>query len=875
MKTDSPEPAKKNAPAADKVADKKVAPLAKMQGDEGTLGLLAPADKQDANDRQQRLTIITISTALLITIVLGVLLMEQLGFSPDKGIAGQLIILAVIILAVIIGRNLHRVTRLSRIENILGEAFQAAFSPQVIVDADGHAIIYNRVYEHWIERTGQHVEAALAAKFGENPTIAAEFQKLRKAARTGTPTQNELPVIKNGKILEWRRVIVRPLPSTGYLVWRMEDVSERKRAEQAVREEQAKLVDFMAHAPVGIYSVDQNGRFRFVNRTLAEWLGCSIEELTSGSVKLHDVFAKKMGNVAPHAITGGGEGHLHGDTLVRSKNGRVFPVSITQTVVMNEDGKTLRTRSIVRDLTPEQSWQEALSLSDQRFHRLFAEAPIGVALIRGNMLIEECNQAFLNLIRRDKDAVIRKNFLEFIPDDQRSNMEDRLHVVLAGKDIVKPLELRGMGDLQAVVFVYAKPFALLASSTAEQENGLMLYFIDYTEQKRIEAQLAHSVKLQAIGQLAGGVAHDFNNLLTAMIGFCDLLLQRHKPGDQSFADIMQIKQNGNRAANLVRQLLAFSRQQTLQPKILNVTDVLAELANLLRRLIGANVELKMVHARDVGLIKADQGQLEQVIINLVVNARDAMPQGGTVSITTSAHHQESAITRGQDVMAPGDYVRIEVKDQGIGIPRENLQRIFEPFFSTKEVGSGTGLGLSTVYGIVRQTGGFVEVDSVVNKGSSFIVYLPIYVEKDKPSQIAVEEKKEKKSSDLTGVGTILLVEDEDAVRVFGARALRNKGYHVLEARGGEEALAIVEEQGNNIDLMISDVVMPGMDGPTLVRQVIAKRPDAKVIFISGYTEDRFREQLKEGEVVHFLSKPFSLKQLASKVKEVLTGEVEE
>ncbi|HVY12377.1 MAG TPA: ATP-binding protein, partial [Alphaproteobacteria bacterium] len=342
------------------------------------------------------------------------------------------------------------------------------------------------------------------------------------------------------------------------------------------------------------------------------------------------------------------------------------------------------------------------------------------------------------------------------------------------------------------------------------------------------------------------------------------------------ADIMQIKQNGNRAANLVRQLLAFSRQQTLQPKVLNVTDVLAELTNLLRRLIGASVELKMTHGRGLGLVKADQGQLEQVIINLVVNARDAMPKGGTVTITTTSHQQTASAQMVQDVMAPGDYVKIEVRDQGIGIPRENLARIFDPFFSTKEVGSGTGLGLSTVYGIVRQTGGFVSVDSVVNEGSTFTIFLPVHIEKEKTVQeVAAEVAVEKKASDLTGAGTILLVEDEDAVRVFGARALRNKGYNVLEARGGEEAIRIMDEQKDKIDLLISDVVMPQMDGPTLVRKITAKMPELKVIFISGYTEDRFREQLKEGEVVHFLPKPFSLKQLAAKVKEVLTGEAEE
>ncbi|NDE90111.1 MAG: PAS domain-containing sensor histidine kinase [Alphaproteobacteria bacterium] len=850
------------------------------EADDEAMGLLAATGKQETGERQHRLRIVAISSGILVVIVFGMVVLANMGMAPYKDVPGFLIESAILILAIVIGRNLHKISRFGKIETILGEAFQAAFSPQVIADNDGRAVLTNKAYDYWIGKPGSNVEAVISAKFHENATVAAEFQKLRKAAHANQPSQAELPVIKGGKITEWRRVIVRPLPSTGYIIWRFEDISERKRAEQAVREEQAKLIDFMAHAPVGIYSADQNGRFRFVNRTLAEWLGCSIEELTSGSIKLHDIIARKLDNVVPYGIAAGQDGHLRGDTFMRSKKGKVFPVSITQTVVMNEDGQTLRTRSIVRDLTPEQSWQEALTLSEQRFHRLFAEAPIGVALLTSTMQVEECNQAFTALIKREKNDILKKNFINLIAADRQAAIADELAAVLAGRDLQKPIELRGMGDASAVAFIYAKRFTILghivhADEGTPQQTGLMLYFIDYSEQKRIEAQLAHSVKLQAIGQLAGGVAHDFNNLLTAMIGFCDLLLQRHKPGDQSFADIMQIKQNGNRAANLVRQLLAFSRQQTLQPKTLSVTDVLAELANLLRRLIGANVELKMVHARDVGLIRADQGQLEQVIINLVVNARDAMPQGGAVTITTGPHHQDVAITRGQDVMQPGDYIKIAVADQGIGIPKENIQRIFEPFFSTKEVGSGTGLGLSTVYGIVRQTGGFVEVDSVVGKGSTFIIYLPHHIEKEKPADAVAEPVREKKASDLTGAGTILLVEDEDAVRVFGARALRNKGYNVLEARGGEEALKVIDEQGGKIDLLISDVVMPQMDGPTLVREVMRRKPDTKVVFISGYTEDKFREQLREGEVVHFLSKPFSLKQLASKVKEVLTGEVEE
>jgi two-component system cell cycle sensor histidine kinase/response regulator CckA len=473
----------------------------------------------------------------------------------------------------------------------------------------------------------------------------------------------------------------------------------------------------------------------------------------------------------------------------------------------------------------------------------------------------------LNMIGRPLPDILGRPLGDLLKPADRPRVVSILDGVMTGTDMKTPVEvhLRAMGREKV-----AQLFARRLAERTGRARGLILHFIDLTDQKNLEVQFAQSQKMQAIGQLAGGVAHDFNNLLTAMIGFCDLLLLRHKPGDHSFSDIMQIKQNANRAANLVRQLLAFSRQQTLQPRVLNITDVLAELSNLLRRLIGENIELKMMHGRDLGLVKVDQGQLEQVIINLAVNARDAMPTGGGLTILTSNLSLSQPLHREHEEMPVGDYVAIEVIDTGTGIPKENLGRIFEPFFSTKEVGSGTGLGLSTVYGIVRQTGGFIFVDSALGEGTKFTIYLPRHQEA--PAAAAPEAEagvRDRTSSDLTGTGTILLVEDEDAVRVFSARALRNKGYQVLEARSGEAALTLLSTEMHRIDLLVSDVVMPQMDGPTLIRHVREQRPDLKVIFISGYAEDRFRDQMDSGANIYFLPKPFSLKQLAGKVKEVL------
>jgi two-component system cell cycle sensor histidine kinase/response regulator CckA len=504
-----------------------------------------------------------------------------------------------------------------------------------------------------------------------------------------------------------------------------------------------------------------------------------------------------------------------------------------------------------------------LARIEERFRRFFDYAPIGIALIDADLRLAECNDTVLALSGLSRDDAQGRPVANLFKRDQRTAIQQRLAAIRDGGESGPAHEAQLRGAHGPIVHLYPRRDDSLPA------GGLVLHMVDMTNQKNLEAQFVQSQKMQAIGQLAGGVAHDFNNLLTAMIGFCDLLLLRHKPGDHSFTDIMQIKQNANRAANLVRQLLAFSRQQTLQPRVLSVTDVLAELSNLLRRLIGENIELKMLHGRDLGLVKVDQGQLEQVIINLCVNARDAMAEtGGRLTVVTSNLAVADPVQRATETMPPGDYVVIEVIDTGVGIPLENLQRIFEPFFSTKELGSGTGLGLSTVYGIVRQTGGFVFVDSAPGDGAKFSIYLPRYQEEG--VQAATLDKGEKGNADLTGTGRILLVEDEDAVRVFSARALRNKGYEVLEAKSGEAALDLLRAPDRpDVDLIVTDVVMPQLDGPAMIRAVREFMPDVKVIFISGYAEERFRSSVGGGEVVEFLPKPFSLKQLAGKVKEVM------
>lgn len=399
----------------------------------------------------------------------------------------------------------------------------------------------------------------------------------------------------------------------------------------------------------------------------------------------------------------------------------------------------------------------------------------------------------------------------------------------------------------------------------EQGRALVLAVLnDATALKTLEAQFVQSQKMQAIGQLAGGIAHDFNNLLTAISGHCDLLLLRHSREDPEFADLVQIHQNANRAASLVGQLLAFSRKQTLKPERVDLQEVLSDLTHLLNRLVGERVSLKLSHAADLGPIRADKRQLEQVLMNLVVNARDAMPEGGVIRISTEAVTLGEDLRRDRAVVPPGDYALIRVQDTGTGIAPDRLQKIFEPFYTTKRTGEGTGLGLSTAYGIVKQSGGFIFVDSELGQGSVFQLYFPI---NNEPAELAEPlPSPALRHMMRPGEGVVLLVEDEAPVRAFASRALRMRGYTVLEAENAEEALKTLEDPALDVDVFVTDVVMPGMDGPTWVRRALEHRPDVKVVFVSGYAEECLAESQARIPNSVFLPKPFSLNELTTTVQ---------
>jgi two-component system cell cycle sensor histidine kinase/response regulator CckA len=415
------------------------------------------------------------------------------------------------------------------------------------------------------------------------------------------------------------------------------------------------------------------------------------------------------------------------------------------------------------------------------------------------------------------------------------------------------------------------------------DAAVLLSLADTTEETRLKRQVAQATKMQAVGQLAGGVAHDFNNVLTAIIGYCDLMLLRHIPGDSDYDDIQQIRANSNRAASLTRQLLAFSRQQTLQPEVIQVPDVISEVGQLLKRLLGARITLRIHHDRELGPVRADPRQLEQVVINLAVNARDAIQSrggeqaSGTLSFSTRrVQATDVRRLRENEIIPAGDYTALIAEDTGGGVPLENLPKIFEPFFTTKELGKGTGLGLSTVYGIVKQSGGFIFADNVTGpegtvKGARFTIYLPVHTVT--PEELA-REKQVEEASDWSGGGRILLVEDEDTVRAVAERALTRQGYTVVTAADGDEGLEAIKAD-SEFDLVVSDVVMPSMDGPAMAKEIRKLAPKMPVLFMSGYAEEQLRREI-DIEGMHFIPKPFSVQQIATKVAQVLgaqrTGE---
>jgi two-component system cell cycle sensor histidine kinase/response regulator CckA len=753
----------------------------------------------------------------------------------------------------------------------------------LVTDRRGGVVYANAAYLALTDADGASVRPVERVFIGD-PDVSEAVYRMLKAAREGRIAQEEVRVtgLKGGPV-NWLRLRVLPLrsgSSDGMTLWVVSDVTRDRERQENIFQELQHAIDYLDHAPAGFFSVDAEGSISYLNATLASWLHYDLAQVGSGGLKIADIVSGNGAALLTTLAAAPGEVKTEVfDIDFKTRGGRSVPVRLFHKIAYGADGRPGASRTLVLNRARGEA-ADPQRAAEVRFMRFFQSTPMAIATVDKAGRISRTNTLFARMFQSSLKGDTN-SILSVVSERDREALEGAIRRAAERQSEIPPVDtaLAGGDDRWARFYVSA-----VEDDEPDAETAIV-YALETTNQRTLENQVNQRARMESVGQLAGGIAHDFNNVLSAIMMATDFLLNAHKPTDPSFQDIMQIKQNANRAASLVRQLLAFSRRQTLRPQVLDLNDVVAELNMLLRRLIGEKVELKPVLGRDLWPVKADISQFEQVIVNLAVNARDAMPDGGKLTVRTANVTAQECAAYGYKGMPAADYVLVEVTDTGTGIPPEIIDKIFEPFFSTKEVGKGTGLGLSTVYGIVKQTGGFVYPDSTIGKGTLFRIFLPRHVPSAEEVADAMPrteapgiagaqgdaEAPGRAAADMTGQGTILLVEDEEGLRALNARGLKSRGYSVIEAGNGVEALEVFEGAGGKVDLVVSDVVMPEMDGPTLLKELRKKNPDLKMIFVSGYAEEAFEKSLPAGEKFAFLPKPFTLKQLIEQVKETMKG----
>ena len=753
----------------------------------------------------------------------------------------------------------------------------------LVTDRRGGVVYANAAYLALTDADGASVRPVERVFIGD-PDVSEAVYRMLKAAREGRIAQEEVRVTGlKGRPVNWLRLRVRPLrsgSSDGMTLWVVSDVTRDRERQENIFQELQHAIDYLDHAPAGFFSVDAEGSISYLNATLASWLDYDLAQVGSGGLKIADIVSGNGAALLTTLAAAPGEVKTEVfDIDFKTRGGRSVPVRLFHKIAYGADGRPGASRTLVLNRARGEA-ADPQRAAEVRFMRFFQSTPMAIATVDKAGRISRTNTLFARMFQSSLKGDTN-SILSVVSERDREALEGAIRRAAERQSEIPPVDtaLAGGDDRWARFYVSA-----VEDDEPDAETAIV-YALETTNQRTLENQVNQRARMELVGQLAGGIAHDFNNVLSAIMMATDFLLNAHKPTDPSFQDIMQIKQNANRAASLVRQLLAFSRRQTLRPQVLDLNDVVAELNMLLRRLIGEKVELKPVLGRDLWPVKADISQFEQVIVNLAVNARDAMPDGGKLTVRTANVTAQECAAYGYKGMPAADYVLVEVTDTGTGIPPEIIDKIFEPFFSTKEVGKGTGLGLSTVYGIVKQTGGFVYPDSTIGKGTLFRIFLPRHVPSAEEVADAMPrteapgiagaqgdaEAPGRAAADMTGQGTILLVEDEEGLRALNARGLKSRGYSVIEAGNGVEALEVFEGAGGKVDLVVSDVVMPEMDGPTLLKELRKKNPDLKMIFVSGYAEEAFEKSLPAGEKFAFLPKPFTLKQLIEQVKETMKG----
>jgi two-component system, cell cycle sensor histidine kinase and response regulator CckA len=660
----------------------------------------------------------------------------------------------------------------------------------------------------------------------------------RAAWRDGSATVDGIR--KNGT--EYQLRMVRTGAGDEYVMWRFVEVAGVDTASQASDLVGGKIGRALANAGVMAVMTGGEGRVRSCNAAFAVRATGEDDANISGRDLASFLRLDEKGRV-----------------FFEREGRRGMPVRLLHVPL---SGEKTDAAAMLLAIDDEGGGQGDRASALVHVENLLSNLPLGLALVDRDGRFLFANDSFARVAGMTVDAMPPYPG-DLVISEDKGAVSDSIRRYASGQAHAGDIAVRLKDQPDEVIALS------IAGVRGLGDAAVLIGLKDNSEETKLKRQVAQATKMQAVGQLAGGVAHDFNNILTAIIGYCDLMLLRHPPGDSDYDDIQQIRQNSNRAASLTRQLLAFSRQQTLRPQVLQLPDVVAEVSHLLKRLLGETVQLEVHHGRSIGAVRADPGQLEQVIVNLGVNARDAMQAassgGGTLTIETKAVNKADVRAMQSDILPIGDYALLSISDTGTGIAKENLSKIFEPFFTTKEVGKGTGLGLSTVYGIVKQSGGFIFAESEVGQGTRFDVYLPVHAGQVEPQKtLATLEAPPK---EVWGTGRLLIVEDEPMVRAVAERALVRQGYTVETACDGEEALEMFA-QGKTYDLVVSDVVMPNMDGPTMARTLRGQKPDMRILFMSGYAEEQLRKSINLDKVA-FLPKPFSVQQIAEAVRDAL------
>ncbi len=676
----------------------------------------------------------------------------------------------------------------------------------------------------------------------------------------------------------WLRITVKPFGNADIanntgptILWTLSDITGHRAREAADRRHLERRLAHLEQVPAGILVAGGDGRIIFVNDKLSDDLGYE-EDDSDIDLLLTDIVAgdgAQLLHALEHEETGRAP-RIELD-LVRKDGTRWPAVLLVQPEAIAASSSGVPRGAFAAVVLPRKDAHATATtpaLDQMQVENFFQSAPFGIAtLSAAGGAITGANGAFARMVL-DGKKVIERNAFDLLArgatPETRAELSEAFEAAFAGKANIAPVEI-SVGENGEFT---RRLFLTSLSEDPTSDRAVVLYMIDASDEKALERKFAQAQKMEAVGKLAGGIAHDFNNVLTAIIGFSDLLMLSHRPGDHAYKNIQNIRSSANRASELVKKLLAFSRRQTLEPVVIQLAEMMTDLSVILNRLLGEHVELKIVSGRDLWPVRADRSQIDQVVINLAVNARDAMlPEGGRLSIRTrNITERESQRYTAQGLTA-GEYVLLEVEDNGKGMNEDVCAKIFEPFFTTKDIGKGTGLGLATVYGIVKQTGGYVFVQSTEGKGTTFRVFLPRHHEVEDTTAVPAEPLAPARPRDLTGNGRVLVVEDEDAVRIFATEALKRQGYEVLQAADGLEALEIMEENDYAVDLVVSDVKMPEMDGPTLYNALRQKCPDLTFIFVSGYADNAFDHVLDKDAKYVFLPKPYTLAQIAETVKE--------